>query len=125
VTTNVGSHQSGRLVRPYAITGGRVGNELSPMALEALVTATPGGAQMIDHLAYERAEIVRLTESPTAVVEIAALLEVPIGVVRVLVDDLVEIGAVNVAGPTVDSFDSDGEDYPDLLQRLLDGIKAL
>jgi hypothetical protein len=95
------------------------------MALEALVTATPGGAQMIDHLAYERAEIVRLTESPTAVVEIAALLEVPIGVVRVLVDDLVEISAVNVADPTVDSFDPDGEDYADLLQRLLDGIKAL
>lgn len=116
--------RSGRLVRPYAMTGGRTGAE-SQIALEAHVIATPVGVRMADQFQWEAAGIIDLAQTGIAVIELAALLEVPIGVVRVVVGDLAELGAVIITNPAAEVFAQGGEDYAALLQKVLDGIKAL
>ena len=118
--------QQGRLVRPYTITGGRSGADLPDIALEALVSATPAGFRMRSRFRWEAAELIELTRTDTAVIELAALLDVPIGVVRVLVADLAEHGAVRIIDPpTGVATDLDGLMYANLLQKVIDGIKAL
>lgn len=116
----------GRLVRPYTMTGGRTGKELPPIALEALVLATPAGQRMKDQFRWEAARIVDLTRRGVALVELAARLDVPIGVVRVVVSDLVKRGAVQLTEPRDEPVTADdGAEYATLLKKVLDGIKSL
>ena len=114
---------SGRLVRPYTMTGGRTAANIT-LALEALVATTTAGLRMSGQLRWEAAEIVMLTQHETAVIELAALVDVPIGVIRVLIGDLYEIGAVTIIDPPSEAT-VDHEGHTDLLQRVLDGIKSL
>lgn len=125
MTRPTAPHHGGRLVRPYAMTGGRTGSEFPHVALEALVAATPIGTRMSQDLRWEAAEIVDLAGQGTAIVELAARLELPIGVVRVLAGDLSEAGAVAISNPASDVVARGGEDYTQLLERVVDGIKAL
>lgn len=116
----------GRIVRPYTMTGGRAGTDAPPIALEALVAATPEGMRRRRQYKWESAEIIARSRQETAVIELAALLEVPIGVVRVLADDLRAQGAVTIIDPPSELVgDTGGEVYTDLLQKVLDGIKSL
>ena len=116
----------GRLVRPYTMTGGRAGTESAPIALEALVAATPVGMRNRRRFKWESAEIIARARQETAVIELAALLDVPIGVVRVLADDLRSQGAVTITEPPSELVtETDGEVYTDLLRKVLDGIKSL
>ncbi|HEX2153687.1 MAG TPA: DUF742 domain-containing protein [Acidimicrobiia bacterium] len=116
----------GRLVRPYTMTGGRTGRELPPIALEALVSATPAGHRMKDQFRWEASRIIDLTRRETALVELAARLDVPIGVVRVVVSDLVKRGAVQITEPHDESVgEEDGLAYASLLKKVLDGIQSL
>ncbi len=55
-----------------------------------------------------------------SVAELAARMTLPIGVIRVLVGDLDAIGAVDVIVAPIDTASD-----PRLLERLLDGIRAL
>lgn len=115
----------GRIVRPYTMTGGRTATE-APIALEALVAATPEGMRMRHRFKWEAAEIITRSRRETAVIELAALLEVPIGVIRVLADDLRSQGAVTITEPPSELVTAtDGEVYTDLLHKVLDGIKSL
>jgi Protein of unknown function (DUF742) len=68
----------------------------------------------------EARRIVDLCQVPVSVAEIAARLMFPLGVARVLVGDLVAVGAV-----AVDLGVPDAADDVALLERLLDGIRAL
>jgi hypothetical protein len=106
------------------MTGGRTGAE-SSIALEAHVISTAFGERMSDQFQWETAEIIALSRTPTAVIELAALLDVPIGVVRVLVGDLAELGVVVVSNPAAEVAAQGGEDYTALLEKVLDGIRAL
>lgn len=116
----------GRLVRPYMMTGGRAGTESAPIALEALVAATPSGMRNRHRFKWESAEIIARARQETAVVELAALMDVPVGVVRVLADDLRSQGAVTITEPPSELVTgTDGEVYTDLLRKVLDGIKSL
>lgn len=116
----------GRLVRPYAMTGGRAGTESDPIALEALVAATPAGMRNRRRFKWESAEIIAKARQETAVIELAALLDVPVGVIRVLADDLRSQGAVTITEPPSELVtDTDGEVYTDLLRKVLDGIKSI
>ncbi len=116
----------GRLVRPYTMTGGRAGTESAPIALEALVAATPAGMRNRRRFKWEAAEIIARARQETAVIELAALLDVPVGVIRVLADDLRSQGAVTITEPPSELVtDTDGEVYTDLLRKVLDGIKSL
>lgn len=117
---------SGRMIRPYTMTGGRTGVGLASIALEALVAATPEGMRRRRQFQWEAAEIITLSRRETAIIELAALLDVPIGVVRVLAADLREKGAVTITDPPSESGSGEGGiEYTDLLRRVLDGIKSL
>jgi Protein of unknown function (DUF742) len=116
----------GRLVRPYTMTGGRTGEDLPPIALEALVTATPVGYRMKEELRWEASRVIDLTRRGTALVELAARLDVPIGVARVVVADLSRRGAVSVTSPHESAPGGESDDeYATLLKKVLDGIKSL
>lgn len=115
---------SGRIVRPYTMTGGRTSQEGTPIALEALVAATTEGWRARDRFRWESAEIIQRSRTETAVIELAALMEVPIGVVKVLTADLRDQGAVTVTDPPA-VLTTEGNGYTDLLRKVLDGIESL
>lgn len=106
------------LTRPYVLTGGRTlgANDL---ALEAIVVtenrALPVGA------APEVVAIVDLCRVPYSIIEIATHLRLPLGVVRVLVDDLTQNRVLTLGG----TAGSDPDARVKLLERLLDGVRAL
>lgn len=126
MTSETGTHVSGRIVRPYTLTGGRTGLGLATIALEALVAVTPAGLRMRHQFRWEAAEIITMARKETAVIELAAMLDVPIGVVRVLVTDLREKGAVAITDPPSDAPAGISEmAHIDLLEKVLDGIKSL
>ena len=109
-----------RVVRPYAITGGRTGSAGPELELEALVFADPATVAAA-RLSDERRDIAMLCAEVRSVAEISAHLGIPVGVVRVLVGDLVADGHVHLYRPgTPDT-------RPDLalLERVLDGLRSI
>jgi hypothetical protein len=111
--------ETGRLIRPYAMTGGRTGTEGESIGLEAQIQASTRASTHLGAYRWEAARLVELVQTPTALVEVAARLEIPIGVTRVLVADLVRDGAVVVHIPRrTQSFTS-------LLEKVLDGVRSL
>jgi hypothetical protein len=115
----------GRLVRPYTMTGGRTGKDLPPIALEAIVVATPHGQKMRNSLRWEASHIIDLTRAGTALVELAARLDIPIGVVRVIVADLAQRDFVKLTEPVDQDTPDMSEEYANLLKKVLDGINSL
>ena len=113
-----GAKRPGRLVRPYAITGGRTRSR-SDLAMEALVVTSVEGTSR-SRLVMERRRIADLAETPISVAEISAHLQVPLGVARVLVGDMADEGLVRVHQPQ-----SNGRPDIVLLERVLNGIRAL
>jgi hypothetical protein len=109
--------ETGRLIRPYAITGGRTGAE-SVLELETLIQASPRADELIGSYRWEAVDLINLVRSPMALVEIAARLSVPIGVAKVLVTDLIADGALQAQVATE-------KNYASLLERVLDGVRNL
>lgn len=116
--------QPSRLVRPYALIGGRTRTAHDDLELETLVstislgeTSSLGGPA--PRLNLERRSIALLCRDLLSVAEIAAHLDLPLGVVRVLVGDMAAEGLVTVYRPV-----SDGN-RPDvtLLERVLNGLR--
>ena len=107
-------------VRPYAVTGGRTQSRSQP-AIEALVSTTSRGREVMYTLVPEYEAVCRLCGEVKSVAEIAALLGVPLGVAGVVVGDLAESGLV-VIGPT-----GGGDSVPDMqtLERVLIGLENL
>lgn len=115
--------QGGRVVPVYAVTGGRTrANDGPDMPVEALVTTTEAGAFATD-LQLEYRLTVELAATPVSIVEISASLGVPVGVARVLVSDLVNAKYLVVHLPPVPTT-ADGGPDPDILERLLEGLRA-
>jgi len=98
---------SSRIVRPYVLTQGRTKALVPPSKLDR--AATP-----------EARRIVELCQTSTSVAEVAARMSLPLGVTRVLMGDLVSVGAL-----AVDVGSPDAANDVALLERLLDGIRAL
>jgi Protein of unknown function (DUF742) len=111
-------HETGRLIRPYAMTGGRTLAE-TEISLEAQIQATTRASQHLGAYRWEAAKVVELVQSPMALIEIAARLQIPIGVARVLVADLVNDGAVMLHIP------QKTQSFASLLERVLDGVRNL
>ena len=109
-----------RIVRPYVLTQGRTKAPPATFALEAQVRALISADSMSRTTTPEARRIVGLCQSSVSVAEIAARLMLPVGVARVLVGDLVAANAV-----TVDVGAQDAANDVALLERLLDGIRAL
>lgn len=111
--------ETGRLIRPYAITGGRTGSDDAVIGLEAQIQANTRASSNVGAYRWEAAKLIELVQAPTALVEVAARLEIPIGVARVLVADLVRDGAVVVHVP------QRSQSFTSLLEEVLDGVRSL
>ncbi|NMH95568.1 DUF742 domain-containing protein [Pseudonocardia bannensis] len=116
-----GRSSGGRVVPVYAVTGGRTRSTGREMPVEALITVTDAGGRAAD-LELEYRTIVELAAAPISVVEIGATLGVPVGVARVLVGDLADAGYLAVHLPP--SATTNGGPGPEILERLLDGLRA-
>ncbi|GGV82525.1 MULTISPECIES: DUF742 domain-containing protein [Streptomyces] len=113
--------ETGRYLRPYAITGGRTRHSQHAFTLITLVVArsardTPSGlepeADRILELCRDRA---------MAVAEIAALLDLPVSVVKVLCGDLLDASLILVQSPP----GQDSRPSVELIERVMDGIRQL
>jgi Protein of unknown function (DUF742) len=111
---------SPRVVRPYVLTQGRTKAPESTYGLEAQVRALVPPTQLDRAATPEARRIVELCQRATSVAEVAARMTLPLGVARVLVGDLVAVGAL-----AVDVGSPDAATDVALLERLLDGIRAL
>ncbi|WP_018548705.1 DUF742 domain-containing protein [Streptomyces sp. LaPpAH-108] len=104
--------------RLYTITQGRVGPAPdNPFDLVTLVVAesapTPG-------MQSEHVAILRMTEFPASVVEIAAELRLPVGITKVLLGDLLAQGRVSARHPHRPAITD-----PDILEQVLVGLRNL
>lgn len=109
------------MVRPYVLTHGRTRAEGVDVSLDATVLARVAPDEFSSWPAPEARSIVSLCREPIAVAEVAARLDVPLGVARVLVGDLAAAGMVTVSA----ARPADAHTDVNLLERLLDGIRAL
>jgi hypothetical protein len=120
--------QSGPVVRPYAVTGGRTepadGEVLDLIAV--VVATSPAGSggragSEAPRRSPEHRKIVELAHQPTTVADIASGTRLPVGVVRVLLADLIMLGAIKVVRQRpAREMPSD-----DLLREILNGLRAL
>jgi hypothetical protein len=113
--------RNSRLIRPYVLTRGRTRAPGPLLALEATVRAIAASEGFPFGAPPESRRIVELCTPSMSLAEVAARMLLPIGVVRVLIGDLASAGAVLV----YDSRRIDAATDIRLLERLLDGIRAL
>ncbi|GAB3172888.1 DUF742 domain-containing protein [Streptomyces incanus] len=104
--------------RLYTVTGGRSrsGSD-NPFDLVTLVVAE---CDPVPGMQSEHAAILRLTERPTAVVEIAAELKLPVSITRILLSDLQASGRVSARHPRKAAVPD-----PDILEQVLVGLRNL
>jgi hypothetical protein len=115
--------QEGRRVVPaYALTQGRTRPAGYELALETVVTSTELATRYEAALQMEWQAIVALAVRPISVAEIGAGLHLPLGVARVLVSELAEAGYLTVSLPI--PVDENGRPGREILERLLDGLRA-
>jgi predicted transcriptional regulator len=109
------------VVRPYMMTRGRTTSSLGAIALHAPVLALIGPEQVTRTATPEDRQIIELCQTPTSLAELSARVGAPVGVMRVLVGDLADAGMVQVREADDEAEHRDVR----LLERLLDGIRAL
>jgi hypothetical protein len=116
--------ESGPVVRPYAVTGGRTeAADGEALDLIAVVVATGQPADAADRirLTPEHRRILAMCENQVTVADLGADLGLPVGVIRVLLADLIAQGAVAVVPQRSAGERSDN----DLLREILNGLRAL
>jgi hypothetical protein len=106
----------------YALTRGRTRSAGCDMPIESLVTVTEHGQRGAPALDIEYRRILELGRQVVSLVEIGFALGVPVGVARVLVSDLAESGHLVVHAPP--PLEANGGPSHELLERLLDGLRA-
>lgn len=117
--------EEARLVRPYAVTGGRTRSASKDLPLEALVYPTGDiAAKSTRGVAIEKGKILDLCAAElVSVAELSAKLELPIGVIRVLVSDLIGEGVVTASATRAQTIASSTDIR--LLESVLNGIASL
>jgi hypothetical protein len=113
--------EAGPVVRPYAVTQGRVAPTITEFDLVAFVVATRPDAPLPPHLQPEHHALIAASWEPMSVVELAAKLDLSIGVVRVLLGDLRSAGLISLYEPPAAS---QGHDI-DVLKAVVNGLRAL
>ena len=116
--------ESGPVVRPYAVTGGRTqpaDGEMLDLLAVIVATGRDADADESAALTPEHRKILSLCQRQVTVADLAADTRLPVGVVRVLLADLTMQGAVTVmrqrpAGQRTGT---------DVLQEILNGLRAL
>ncbi|MFD1495987.1 DUF742 domain-containing protein [Streptosporangium lutulentum] len=119
---NTSQAKSGRdrLIRPYAVTGGRTAPRMQ-LALEALVSSATLANVDLSTLSTEYQAIISLSRQVRSVAELSALLRMPLGVTRVLIADMAAEGLVQLHQPQLDA----GKPDLNLLERVLSGLRRL
>jgi len=111
---------AGPVVRPYAMTQGRVA-PADEFDLVAFVVSAGPEAVPMPGLQPEHHAIVAAAWEPISVVELASTLDLSIGVVRVLLGDLRSAGLISLYEPPAASQSHD----VDLLKAVVNGLRAL
>jgi hypothetical protein len=114
---------SGPVVRPYALTGGRTEPATGEILdLITIVVAAPRGARDngLTGPSPEYRKILRLCRRPATVADVASDTRLPLGVVRVLLADLLVEGRLTVVPQLAGERPSAG-----LLEEVLHGLRAL
>lgn len=117
------SDAAGRLVRPFALTGGRTRPSRADFTLITTVTAVNPPPERAPRPQPEQARILRRCARPIAVAELAALLDLPVSVVVIMLSDLLEAGLITARAPHPVSPRTPGD--LDLLQKVRDGLGRL
>lgn len=112
----------GRLLRPFAMTGGRARRRHEELEIEALAATTWLG-ETTRAQALEQRSIALLCREPQSIAEISALMRLPLGVVRVLVGDMADQGLLDLHRPGHPDGRPDRD--RDLLERVLDGLRRI
>ncbi|MFD3840915.1 DUF742 domain-containing protein [Streptomyces sp. NPDC058642] len=116
-----GGDTAGRLVRPFALTGGRTRPSRADFTLISTVTAVDPPPVRAPRPQPEHQRILRRCAEPIAVAELAALLDLPMSVIVIMLCDLLEAGRITVRPPHPVA---PGVDL-DLLQKVRDGLDRL
>jgi hypothetical protein len=105
-----------RLVRPYAVCGGRT-RPTRELDLVSLVIDT--GQVDAALLESDHAHVLGLCRGPTSVAEVAAYMRLPVVVAKILVADLIDCGALTTSAPRNIDVPFDRE----LLEAVRDGLR--
>ncbi len=115
---------SGPVVRPYAVTGGRTepaDGEVLDLLAVVVATGRDTGSDESAKLTPEHRRILELCGRQITVADVAADTALPVGVVRVLLADLTAQGAVTVVRKRPPGQRTGN----DVLQEILNGLRAL
>ena len=116
---------SGPVVRPYAVTGGRTepaDGEVLDLLTVVVASGQPSEADNDPmRRTPEHRKILGLCQRPVTVADIASDTGLPVGVVRVLLADLILLGAITVVRPRP-AGQAPGND---VLKEILNGLRAL
>jgi hypothetical protein len=112
---------AGPVARPYTVTGGRTRPRGERYFDLIDVVALSGKPPVRQSFSPERSLILDLCRNPITVADLASAIGLPLGVVRVLLDDLVLDGLIDVttAAPKGQVTNRD------LLRQVLDALQAL
>ena len=112
-------------VRPYTITHGRTASAHADLSLITLIVALASPEEQTGNrgLEPEHRFILEQCRRPVAVAEIAAVLNLPVAVAKILISDLIALGAVAARPPVAFAVGQ----RPDirLLQAVRDGLRRL
>jgi hypothetical protein len=114
-------HDAGPVVRPYAVTQGRVAPTGGEIDLLAFVVSTATDSLPSTRLQPEHHAIVAASWEPVSVVELASTLDLSVGVIRVLLGDLRSAGLISMYEPPAASKPHD----VDVLKAVVNGLRAL
>src|SRR4051812_22720908 len=113
--------EAGPVVRPYAMTQGRVAPSGDQFDLVAFVVATVPDTAADASLQPEHHAIVAAAWEPVSVVELASTLDLSVGVIRVLLGDLRSAGLISLYEPPAAAQPHD----VDVLKAVVNGLRAL
>jgi hypothetical protein len=116
---------AGPVVRPYAMTGGRVVPASDKFDVVAMVVANRAAWAALSDAGYglqpEHRAILAYAREPLAVAELASHLDLALGVVRVLLGDLLGQGLIEMYHPPA----AGGLPNESVLKAVINGLRAL
>ncbi len=112
---------AGPVVRHYAMTSGRTRPRRGDFDLITLIMATKTPTQLDGGLQPEFTAIVRFSQEPVSVAELATRMDLPTGIVRVLLGDLLDRGYIRTRSP------APAAQLPTerVFKAVLDGLRSL
>jgi hypothetical protein len=116
--------EAGRVVRPYALTGGRTdpaGGAVLDLISVIVAAGPPPAAAASRRLGPEHRKLIGLCQEPMTVADAAADIALPLGVVRVLLADLIQQKLITVQPRRAVRPQAS----PDLLREVLNGLRSL